>query len=532
MIRLMGKKGALILAILAMGLGVFFIKSSLPPTEDELLLRYLAMSKWERSTPPTSFSNEMPFPIPVALVSLFGKGINLSLELFRVPNLILCVVGTFLLYLVAKRGKTNTIFPMVMLCISPWYLYESLFDLPAILTLVLSLSMYLVEVEMEEKTIKWVYLIFLMGFAALSSFAGPVFGAVFLAWKFLGRSSKNKRWILAGLLCFAWIFGVVRTHWWSNPVWFFKTDDISLATQSELVDQRARYEYRINNYVGAIPLQIKRLVYNKFYFSYRAIAQQTAKVLDIEKWSFPGQSVATVSRSLWASKGLPWLLFWQVAIALWAVRSLSHEEKQAGILFLAWAIIGMVFATERVFLGPGIGIVVPVALWSGKALSNYDFKKYWLISILLIWGVGANLYHFINNEVYWRDTRPKAFMEMARMAKRYKSEYSGIQVTTMIGRSFLYYAFTNGLPPSSLWAAVENGRIGNVYFDHFELKKMNPTHELYIGFPGEFLGSKQIDNSFDSKELPGKYKLLDSYKTHDSLSFGNGDYIWAIKVEK
>lgn len=532
MIRPMGKKGAVILAILIVGLGMFFIKSGLPPTEDELLLRYLAMSKWDKSIPPTSFSNEIPFPIPIALVSLFGKGINLSLELFRLPNLMTCVGGVYLLYLVAKRGKVNPLLPILMLCISPWFLYESLFDLPTALTLTLSLAMYLVEVEMEEKTVKWVYLIFLMGFIALSSFAGPIFGAVFLAWKFLGRSSKNKRWILAGLLCAAWIFGIVRTNWWSNSVWFFKADDVTLPTQSELVDQRARYEYKINNYEGVIPLQIKRLVYNKFYFAYRAISQQAAKVLDIEKWSYPGQSVATVSRSLWASKGLPWLLFWQAAAAVWAIKFLSREEKQVGFLFLTWAIIAMAFATERGFLGPGIGIVVPVALWSGKAIANFDLRKYWLIPVLLILGAGANIYHILNNEVFWRDTRPQAFMQMAKMAERYQNDFSSIQVTTIIGRSFMYYAFAAKLPPSALWAGLENGKIGNVFFDHFELKNSTPIHNLYIGFPGEFLGSKQLDNSFGVKELPGKLKLLESYQTHDSLSFGNGDYIWAIKVEK
>jgi hypothetical protein len=527
----MGKKGAVFLAILALALGIFFVKSALPPSEDELLLRYLSMSKWEKATAPLSFADEIPFPIPIALISLFGQAIAFSPVLFRLPNYLVSMAGLAVLYMIARRSKSSGVMPVTMLVLSPWFLFESMFDLPSALTLTLAMTMYLLEVNMEEKTLKWLYLIFLMGFIALSSFSGPVFGGVFFAWKFFGRSPRNKRWVLAGLLLFVWIFGIIKTNWWSSPTWFFKVDDLSLSTQGELVDQRARYEFKINNYANIIPLPIKRIVYNKFYFGYRAIVSQAAKVLDLEKWSFPGQSVATVSRSLWGSKGLPWLLFWQIIAAIWAIKYLNHEEKQAGVIFLSWALLSMMFSTERNFLGPGVGIVVPMALWSAKAVSGLDFRKFFVLGILFLWGVTAHLYHFAVNEIYWGDTRPQAFMAMAQMAVKHRDKDS-VQVTTMIGRSFLYYAWTIKLPPKLLWEGLEKGNIGNVFFDHFELKETAPIHSVYIGFPGEFIGSKQLDNSFNANELPGKFRLLEAYKTHDSLSFGNGDYIWSVETSR
>ncbi len=529
MIGLMSTRQWIWLAGVIIGLGFIFIGVRLAPTENELLLRYLAMSVGQKVIPMAELAAEMPFPVTIGYMAAFMKIIGFSELLFRLPNLIVAAASiTAMAFLTEKKnGKWELV--LLLPALSPWFLYISLFELPTAITLALALGLYLAEIKMPDRQAKWIVMIVLTGCVTMASYSGPIFGLVFCVWKLFNSARKKQSAAVGVVLALTVLAGIYKTHWINNPTWFFKIDDISLSTQSELVDQRVRYEYKINNFENHVPLIVKRLVYNKFYFAYRSIVSQFAKVIDPEKWAFPGQSVSTVARSLWGSKGLAWIMFWQFPLALAAIKFLSSREKEAAGLFLTWGILGMTVTDAGNFLGPGAGLIVPLTLGSVAVITRINLRKWWPIGVIVLWGCAAFLFHFVYHEDYWRDNRPKAFAAMAVMEQKY-GQNQPTQITTLIGRSFLYYAWKTELHPNDLWPGIKTGLIKNVYFDHFDLKNAKRDKKIYIGFPGEFLGSKQLDNSFDQSQLPGEFRLLESYKTRDSLSFGNGDNIWAVEI--
>jgi hypothetical protein len=525
----MGRKTLILAVVTAIAVAGIFFKTNFAPTEDELLQRYLGISVIEKTVPDPSLAAEMPYPVPVLIISLFGKQAAFSPEWFRLPNYLVTLAFLALLYAAVKNSGTGKT-AVIMAVITPWLLFEGLFDLPATLTLTLAVGLYLAEKISSEK-VRWTAEAVIMGLLTLTSAGGGGFGLIFLVWKaFKDKSGKFKPAGIS-LLTLILLAGCWFTQLKQDRNWFFNNENISLPAESELVDQHVRYEYKINDYRNIIPLPVKRLVYNKYYFAYRDITEQAGKVLDWEKWSFPGQAATTVAKSLWASKGLGWITFWQLVLAIWASKKLKSREKEIGWLFLSWAAVMMFLSSGSNFLSAGLGIVVPLAIWSAAGVNEINWKKWWPAGILAVWGGTAFIYHFAANEVYWRSNRPMAFMQMAESGKKYGND-KPTQITTILGRTFLYYAWITRQPADKLWTGVATGKIDQVTFNHFDLKNQKSDKQIYIGFPGEFLGSKELDNSFSARQLPGEYKLLYSFQTHDTLSFGNGDYIWTVEVNK
>jgi hypothetical protein len=502
------------------------LMSKFPPSEEDIQLRYLAWSKAIHITVPLSFAREMPFPLPVLLLSVVPRPILMSPNYFRIPNLIVGILTLgVLLWLLYKTEPKLTAATLAIATITPWLVWIMMSDFAAILTLFMAL------VTFSVKDNKWLTFL-LITLTSLCSVSGIVFGLVFGIWYAL--KAKNKKEKLTTAMIVLLITGGFGYHWWSNIAGqsFVNTNGITSASISEQVDQRVRYEFKLNNYQNIIPLAIKRIAYNKIYFSYRVLVSQVFNVFNLEKLAFPAEADATVTRSMWNSKGLPWLLFWEIILIFWGVyylKDLDPKLKSLCLVFLVWSFAAMYFCGNN-FLQNGVGIVIPVAIISALALVNMQKLILYIGGLIIVVGLLTTYSYFLGNELYWRDNRPQVELVMAQMAVTHKADF----VTTILGRSFLYYAWLNQMPPGELWRDTDNGNIfRNVRFDHFELKdKSIPAGFIYVGFPGEFLGDKILDNKndFSPNDLPKNYQLLDAYRPHDTVSFGNGDEIWTVKV--
>jgi hypothetical protein len=240
------------------------------------------------------------------------------------------------------------------------------------------------------------------------------------------------------------------------------------------VNERVQSEYKLNNYQDVFPIKLKRIAYNKYYFAAKATWEQIVGYMSWERLAFPGQSDATVTRNLWSSKEMGWIYFWQIPLIVIMVYKLEWLKKMP-----KWAKI--------------VGIV----------LGAYS---------VIITG-----YHFVAHEEIWHDNRPMVQDAMAKLAVKYQAN----QVTSILGSTNKYYIWeTKNLHPTIL-------------FEHFDLTSDQPqVGWIYVGLPGEFLGSKAKgkNNRFDSLELPNNFRLLESVPIRDTVSFGNGDYIWVVKV--
>jgi ABC-type multidrug transport system fused ATPase/permease subunit len=530
---------AVIFVIAAVFWTGIIILAKFPPTEDEIQLRYLAWSQATHTKVPDSFAREMPFPLPVSLLSLVPAKLLISHNYFRVPNLILGILALGILGLIILKTEPKLAGgTLAIAAVTPWLVWTAMSDFPAILTLLLALVTF--AVALENTPLKFppklggnkLLLGLLVLLISLTSLSGLIFGLIFGIWYLVtthGRAEKIVTLILVVL-----ITGGVTHHLWDyiSGQSFLKTNGITAVSITAEVDQRVRNEYKLNQFQNVVPAKIKRIAYNKLYFGYRIVAAQVFNVFSLEKLAYPAESDATVTRSMWNSKELPWLLFWELILAGWGIyhlKELDPKLKSLCLIFFTWSITAMFFSGNN-FLASGIGLVIPVAILAALAIKHTNKIILYIGGVIVLAGLAATYDYFLFNQLYWRDNRPQVQLTMAEMAVNHKANF----VTTILGRSFFYYAWLIKMPPKNLWQDTENGNLfDNIKFDHFELKdKGKPAGHTYVGFPGEFLGDKKLDNrnDFSPKDLPKNYQLLDSYRPHDSVSFGNGDEIWTVRV--
>ncbi len=307
------------------------------------------------------------------------------------------------------------------------------------------------------------------------------------------------------------IFGI-----WLLLTIIYRFQIVTEINWSEEVDMRAKNEFQINNYRTVVPLILKRLAYNKYYFRLKENAEKVIGIFSWERWSFPGQADATVIRSLWNSKGLPWIFFWQIPLAFWTItrwRQIDQKVKKAILIFGGWGIILINLGKPEMWLENGVGLMVAVLMLNAEAYKRLNKPVKILMNILLVVYAIPAWWHFLTAEEVWRDNRPMVQTQMAQLAIKHDAK----QVTSILGGSVWYMRWLN-----------ENKSSG-MLFEHFE----KPTQPgVYIGLPGEFLGNRADKNinDFKTDELENRYQLIESVKIHDTVSFGNGDYIWAVQV--
>lgn len=497
---------------------IIFSLARFPPSEKELLLRLAAQSKYELIQIPQNFAREIPFPVSLGLLSMFSWVVPVNLFLFRLPNLVLGLVFLTIF------GSLIPVGGVLFFATSLGLVWGIMNDFSLVLSLVLTGLVLKTELDTGDKDKKNILLVFLNLWLSLTSFLGWVFSGVFVVYKLRQKQLKTAGLIILVLVYafFTGVRGYLVQPGFESGVLFSKN-------LGEMVDQRVRYETSLNNYQEPVPLTAKRFVYNKAYFFYRQVAQNVVGNFSLERISFPGQGDATVARSLWGSKNLSWMFFWQIPLVIWIIarwRKIDHRTRTLAGIYAAWGVAGLILGNtggwQENIMGGLVSAMILISWWYSKTSRKFRIGIITLIIVSMV----PSFYHFVSHESIWRDNRPGVHLDMAKMAQKYKAT----QVTTILGRSFLYYGWIKQIPAEIFWRGVQAGmKIEGTKFDHFE-KPSDPG--VYVGLPGEFVGSKQLDmkNDFNPKELKANWELIDQVPIRDTVSFGNGDYIWVVKV--
>ncbi len=241
------------------------------------------------------------------------------------------------------------------------------------------------------------------------------------------------------------------------------------------VNNRVREETVISNYRDVVPLWFKRIAYNKWFFSYQFYSMYLLEQLNFDKLVSPSEQGVTIARNLWG-KDFPDIFFWEIPLVLYFL----YKRK----------------VTPKPIMGLIVGAVVVIG-----SLPYY--------------------HHFLSHELIWRSNRPYV-------------EYKLISSLNIIPDT-QHVTISSILDPLEDYYYFEYQKIPNpkqIAFRHFDLSKEASPEGIYIGFPGEFLGSRinKNENNFAVSELPLNMQLLDSFNFPNHVSFGNGDSIWTVKI--
>ncbi len=510
------------------------VASGFAPNDSEIQLRYMAWSVRDGVEIPVNTYKEIPYLTPTLILALTGGRLLLDRPIWIGINILMSALLLLLLFRLGKTSREQMyLFPAAAITTTlPWMWYIGAFDFKAVMTLVLVILVFFVSNTVRSERARRMTIACLLVLIALTSFVGPLFGIVYLISKITAEKKSFYRLSLATAI--AALLGIsILSGWIKDENWWFRGEYLAgLTKQSQQAYERAMFEYRTNNYDNVLPLTMKRLVYNKFYFAYRDFIKHASGLLSLERVGFPGQSDATVSRNLWTSKGMSWLPFWMIPLVIFGIfqmKKAPHEIRNWTVILTVWGFLSLLLGKNENMLGNGIGIMLGASFVFGVAwvsLRN-KFGKIAIAALILTSGF-ANGWHFLGNELYWRDNRPDAQMKIAEMT----IDHSATQVSTVLGRSFFYYALAKQLPPDDLWKGMETNSLNGVNFAQFDFKETSPKAGIYVGFPGDFLGSKREvrNNDFSSEMLPSGWKLLEEYKLRDSINFGNGDFIWTVSV--
>ena len=505
-------------------LGIYGLQK-LPAGMQEAVDNYMAYSvKMGARFPQEILSDVKKFPLPLMIRLVLPNQVLLSEKLMRLPVIL---IGIGVLVLWAYFWKEERVLSTLMLVVTPWFVKNSLFDFGSILTLFFSL---LAWVGFKNKWNRW-WKLAIVTCLSLSSLAGLIMaGVLSTVW------SWKEKWIYLFVILLGMGVRLSPTAWWKSTV--ESHVEFSLGQISGEVDQRVRAEYKINGEEDIWPIQIKRIGYNKYNFLGQKLAKEAIKLFDLEWMASPAQLNTTVSKDLWGEKGISLIYFWELILAGWGMfklEKLSKIAKEMCLLATVVAGIAAFFSPSSEIEGAGFLVVVPIVILSALGMREL-LKNKWLAltSVFILWGVISTYHHFLIHEEYWRDNRPIVFKEMMIMWKKYglnnKTTMSAVLAPTQY-----YWAWSAKVSPKEFWSNFsENPTVGNTTFRHFDLsKEPYQKGEVYIGLPGEFLGNKlkNRQNDFSPSELPLQMQLLSQASFRDAVSYGNGNFVWAVKIK-
>lgn len=436
---------------------------------------------------------------PTRLKTLFPSFLLLNSDWYRLPNLTLASLDLialgFFVYKFGSDSKWLSILAVFSLAITPLFVHSSIFDFSSMLIL------------------------------------GVFIGLLF--------ALHSRKWLPAGICLLLYIGAALYTD---GLGWQSYLSSMPTPASIKLdVDDRIRTEYRINNSHDILPINLKRLVYNKYYWIFRLGLPEWVKVWDFDWWLAPSQIGSTVSRNIWGEKGLPRILFFQAALAVYALFTLRQSDKKLVTMCITtFVVVWLVtsIGAQEVLERAATPLLIPISLLSALGLlrlwSHGLGKLVAVFTVVIAFsGITATLDHIFRHELYWRDNRPYIFSQMTTLLDRCSQEPA--EVSNLLGPTQYYYAWTQHIDPAVFWHSdPDSPQLNNVLFKHFDLSH-DPTnpHSCFVGLPGEFLGNRvgksSGQNTFTATELSTNFILLKQVTFRDAVSYGNGNFIWLIK---
>lgn len=262
---------------------------------------------------------------------------------------------------------------------------------------------------------------------------------------------------------------------------------LSLKDAKTEVQERFAAEDSVINPV-AVPLKVKRIVYNKYYIEYKQLISEIIPFFDTESLFF--QEVHPLEQ-----KSVVIFVWPQIFLLIGGVYFLIIlKNKKISLLvvtMLFLSLISFLFDPNAIFRKFSL-ILFPLSLVMSVAVLNIFNTKIlfgkifgFVILIFSLYGISANYFDLNKRPDYWLNNRPYFYeFVFESIKKRDLDNFEKVYVTTLVGDSEKYCKFY-----------LKDCNSNKFVFNSFELEGIRPEkNSIYAGFAGEFVGSDFKNN--------------------------------------
>lgn len=268
-------------------------------------------------------------------------------------------------------------------------------------------------------------------------------------------------------------------------------------------------------------LQLKRVVYNKYFLAYKEIVNEFIPFFDLETVFF--QEVHPMEQKSVVIFYWPEIFLFLIGIYFLA-KSGNNNLTKITLLFFLIAFFNFIFSSDQIYRRFEL-ILFPVSILISLPIGMVFSKKIFLLGNVLISGLVLFLiYGFMTNMVdinkrpdFWLDNRPLYFdFVYSSLKSRDLNNYEKIRVSSIVGNSELYCRY--------YFKKCSKDKFDFTSFDLTQEKITKNT--VYAGFVGEFIGSDFKNNiNKDWKGLiAGKgVNIFETKQIRDTIAYKYGN---------
>lgn len=265
-----------------------------------------------------------------------------------------------------------------------------------------------------------------------------------------------------------------------------------------------------------LPLIIRRIGYNKYFFSLKNSAILSLNFLNFESLFFaevhPQNQKGFVIFS--------WPMIWLFILGLFLVIKKQFIFKSFFIIFLILTFFSYLFSdlSPEHYLAPTIIPIAAVLTYTLSFLYTRFKPLAILVGLIILYSFYNNLSDRLSRPEYWLDNRPIVY----QFWFNYLHNNSSLLSEKIV--------ISNVFGPTDKYCRYFLKDCRQIQFRNFDLSQEKPANNtLYLGFNGNFFG-KQFKNNFsktvESDLLFQGFTILESKSIPDDIAFGYGNNLF------
>lgn len=278
-----------------------------------------------------------------------------------------------------------------------------------------------------------------------------------------------------------------------------------------------------------IPLQVKRVVYNKYFLSYKQVINEFIPFFDLETVFF--QEVHPMEQKSVVIFYWPEVFLFLVGLFM-LVKLKNIKLIKLMLLFFGIALLNFLFSPNQIYrkfefilLPLSVLIALPIGwVFQNKVKS---FGKFLILVVTLFSGYGflTNMVDINKRPDFWLDNRPLYFdFIYSSLKQKDLNNYDTVRVSSIVGNSEMYCRF--------YFKRCSKKKFNFISFDLSQEQTTKNT--IYAGFVGEFIGSDFKNNiNKDWKMLVSAkgINILETKTLRDTIAYKYGNDVVVGEVK-